>query len=115
MGIREMALGFAGALAGSILAALRSRRTLASAARESQEARTEIELLRRRLELLTRRATHDLRNPLTPIMVRGEMLRRLVRHHPEQLRQVEAILRAAARLGRLIEEMSAAPREALAP
>jgi len=100
---------------GGLVAAVRSRRSLASAARESAKARQEIELLQGRLERLTCRASHDLRNPLTPIIVRGEMLRRLVRQHPEQLRQVEAILRAAARLSRLIEEMSATPRQALAP
>jgi signal transduction histidine kinase len=84
----------------------RGRRQLAALRVDLAKAEEEIARLKGELGWVKHRATHDLRNPLTPIVARAEMLRRSLAR-PEEQRQAEAILRAASRMGRMIEELAA--------
>src|SRR3954469_13057247 len=72
---------------------------------ELSRSQRELARLREELRWVRHRATHDLRNPLTPIVARAEMLKRSV-ERPEELRQVEAILRAASKMSRMIEDLA---------
>jgi signal transduction histidine kinase len=78
---------------------------------ELTKTQKELSRLQGELRWLQHRAMHDLKNPLTPIVARAEMLRRSV-NRPDEIRQVEAILRSAARMSRMIEDL--AKRTALA-
>jgi signal transduction histidine kinase len=105
---RVSSLGLLVAVASTLgaLSAWLRRRRLASLECELHAAQAEVTRLRTELAWVNHRATHELRNPLTPIVARAEMLRRSL-ERPEELRQIDAILRAAGRMGRMIEDLAA--------
>jgi hypothetical protein len=73
-----------------------------------RHARAERDLheIRGRVARIFGRTRHALRTPLTPLLARAEILRAKVQDRPDELRQVEAILRAAAKLEQAIESLS---------
>jgi signal transduction histidine kinase len=62
--------------------------------------------LRHQLEQLVSAAPHALRGPLTPIVARAQLLRTCVSERSGELLQVEAILRSAERLSRMIDDLA---------
>jgi signal transduction histidine kinase len=103
-GPRSSWLFLSASLAAVTISWVSARRKLAEAREELGQSRGEVARLRAELGWVKRRAAHDLLNPLTPIVARAEMLRRSL-ERPDQQRQAEGILRAACRMGRMIEDL----------
>lgn len=115
-----------GAVVGGMAGALLGRRALVLDERRRQgeggEGRPELEELQakrseqwQRVQGVVRRSAHDLRNPLTTIRARAELLKRsLGNGHSSELRHVEAILRSSQRLEAMVTQLSTAFREGTA-
>jgi signal transduction histidine kinase len=104
----SLALGMlAGAAIGAVLV-----REIAGSRRAAADARQKLSDEHRDWGLLVRRFAHDLRNPLTAIKARAELMRRQADGRPEQLRHLDALLRAVDRLDARIGDLSSAGRAA---
>lgn len=92
-----------GVLAGTALGVWATHETVLRM--REQEARVFAEHLAAR-SADVRKMAHDLRNPLTTIKARTELLSQKLADRPGEQRQIDAILRAVTRLDQLIGELS---------
>ena len=105
-----------GAFAGGVVGALVVRRKQATHAdREVAQLRDERERQWERVQKIVRGAAHDLRNPLTTIRARAELLKRsLGNGQSSEGRHLDAILRSSERLEAQIAHLSTSFREGTA-
>lgn len=102
---------------GSVAGVLVGRRASAPGARgeDLQPLRDDHERQWKRTQQVVRAAAHDLRNPLTTIRARAELLKRsLGNGHSNEVRHVDAILRSSQRLEAMVTQLSTAFREGTA-
>lgn len=101
---------------GGIVGAMVTRKVQAAAAdRELERLRDERERHWQRVQKVVRGAAHDLRNPLTTIRARTELLKRSVGNgHSGESKHLDAILRSSERLEALITQLSTSFREGTA-
>lgn len=110
----------AGAL-GFVAGALFTKTALApTTVREGEDPELERLLAERerqwqRTQTVVRGSAHDIRNPLTTIRARAELLKRsLGNGHSGEVRHVDAILRSSQRLEAMVTQLSTAFREGTA-
>jgi len=86
-----------------------------AAGREVERLRDERERHWQRVQKVVRGAAHDLRNPLTTIRARTELLKRTLGNgQSSEARHLDAILRSSERLEALITQLSTSFREGTA-
>lgn len=106
-----------GAVIGGVAGVVFGRRALVYD--EGQPSESDLDALQsqrteqwNRIQSVVRRSAHDLRNPLTTIRARAELLKRsLGNGHSNEVRHVEAILRSSERLEAMVTQLSTAFRE----
>lgn len=105
-----------GTVAGGIVGALAAKKKKSTDGdRELRRLRDEHEKQWRRVQQVVRGAAHDLRNPLTTIRARAELLKRsLGNGQSSEARHLDAILRSSERLEGLIAQLSTSFREGTA-
>ncbi len=102
-----------GAVVGGIVGAVAVRmKQTTHIVQEADRLRDERERQWRRAQKVVRAAAHDLRNPLTTIRARTELLKRsLGNGQSSEARHLDAILRSSERLEALIAQLSISFRE----
>lgn len=106
-----------GGILGGVAGVLLGKRLLGPGSATERDAKllTERDRQWERTQTVVRKSAHDLRNPLTTIRARAELLKRsLGNGHSSEIRHVDAILRSSQRLEAMITQLSTSFREGTA-